>query len=81
LTDFSFILIAGLTIGLAAALLTSAVVINNLSYDQQWSKKDRIFRVISKDIMTGEKAAYAEAGLTPDLKQSMPEVEDYCRMN
>ena len=78
---FSFILIAGLTIGLAAALLVSTVVINDLSYDRQWSNADRIYRVYSSDKLTGEKQAVTEIGLPPELKRNLPEVEDYCRMS
>ena len=78
---YSVILIGGLTIGLAAALLVSTIVMNDLSFDQQWTKKDRIFRVISHGTLTGENTIGCPSALTPELKRSQPEVEDYCRMN
>ncbi|HEK21060.1 hypothetical protein, partial [Mucilaginibacter sp.] len=44
---YSLINITGLSIGLLACLIVSTVVIDELSYDRQWSKADRIYRVLS----------------------------------
>lgn len=76
--------IFGLTIGLTACMLVSTVVIDELSYDKQWSKSDRLYRVLSVN-KVGEglynQNSYSFAGLTPALKQHFNEVEEYCYLN
>ena len=81
---YSFINIAGLTIGLTACLLVAMVVIDELSYDKQWTNAANIYRVLSigdskKD--AGDKISVAFSGLAPTLKKDFPEVKDYCRMS
>ncbi|MBS1502040.1 MAG: ABC transporter permease [Bacteroidetes bacterium] len=81
---YSLINITGLTVGLTACLLVATVVLDDLSYDHQWGKADRIYRIISID--QNNKNAIQQfpqsfTGLGPTLKKNYPEVEDYCRMN
>lgn len=75
---YSIINIVGLTIGLASCLLVSAVVLNDLSYDRQWSKTDHIYRIISKNESTGEQMTSSPAPLGPQLKSNFPEVKSFC---
>lgn len=50
---FSFINIAGLSIGLAACLLIALYVQMESSYDKHWSNGDRLYRVNTSIDMTG----------------------------
>lgn len=77
---YTFIHVFGLTLGMAACLLIGTVVIDELSYDKQWSRSADTYRLLS--IREGG-GAYAQkggtvyAGLAPTLKQQFAEVEDY----
>jgi putative ABC transport system permease protein len=81
---YSFINIAGLTIGMAACLLVATVVIDDLSYDKQWKNAANIYRIITIDKSNKnavDKTASSFTGLGPSLKANFPEVSNYCRMN
>jgi len=77
---YSLIHITGLSIGLWACMMVASVVINDLSYDRQWSRKDDIYRIVSVNKM-GEglydRFSSSFAGLAPQLKKDYPEVESY----
>src|SRR5689334_8504672 len=77
---YSSINITGLTIGLCSCLIVATVVIDDLSYDKQWSKKDNIYRIVSVNKM-GEglydRFIYSLSGLAPALRKNYPEVESY----
>src|SRR5690242_10310181 len=79
---YSVVNILGLTVGLTACLLVAMVVLNNLSYDRQWSHSKNIFRIIGTNNMLHSQERYAQtfSGLGPELKRNFPEVQDYCRM-
>ncbi len=74
---YSFITILGLTIGLWACLVVATVVIDDWSYDKQWSKSADLYRVVMINKM-GEglydKSESSLLGLGPELKKSFPEV-------
>ncbi len=74
---FSFINILGLTIGLAACLLVATVVMDDLSYDRQWSNTENIYRINTINKM-GEgiydRMNMSLAGLHSELK-NYPEVQ------
>ena len=53
-STYSLINIIGLTIGLAACLAVTTVVIDESSYDRFWTKKDQIFRVNTINTRDGE---------------------------
>src|ERR1017187_518306 len=81
---YSLINILGLTIGLAACLLVSTVVIDDLSYDRQWKNANDIYRVITVDNSNkNEESMFPQSysGLGPELKKTFPEVAEYCRMS
>ena len=76
-STYSLINIIGLTIGLAACLAVTTVVIDESSYDRFWTKKDQIFRVNTINTRDGElleKGDYALSGTNMALKD-FPEVE------
>src|SRR4051812_3294024 len=80
---YSAINIAGLSIGLAACLIVSTVVFDELSYDKQWSKADQIYRAlcVSNEVKGEKLMPVTFAGLGPSLKRDLPEVDNYCRMS
>ncbi|OJW18220.1 ABC transporter permease [Mucilaginibacter sp. 44-25] len=80
---YSLINITGLSIGLLACLIVSTVVIDELSYDRQWSKADRIYRVLSvSNVIKGDAPQpLTFSGLGPSLKRDLPEIEEYCRIS
>ena len=79
---YSFIIILCLTVGLTACLLVATVVINDLSYDRQWTKSKDIYRIlmVPQQEKGGKAFAQSYTGLGPTLQQQFPEVENYCRM-
>ncbi|WP_428663227.1 permease prefix domain 2-containing transporter [Runella sp.] len=81
--SYSLIHVTGLSIGLWACLMVASVVLNDLSYDRQWSRKDDMYRIISVNKM-GEglydRFPSSFAGLAPRLKKDYPEVEHYSEL-
>jgi putative ABC transport system permease protein len=79
---YSFINIAGLAIGLAACLLISLWVKDELSYDKYHEKADRIYRVAQFEEIGGvsERLAVAPFAAAPAFAAEIPEVEAYCRL-
>ena len=70
---YSVINIAGLAIGLAACLLITLYVQNELSYDKHWKKADLIYRVNLGDISddsSGIKSPAISPLALPALKSS-----------
>ena len=77
-STYSLINIIGLTIGLAACLAVTTVVIDESSYDRFFTKKDQIFRVNTINTRNGElleKREFAPLGTNMALKD-FPEVEN-----
>jgi putative ABC transport system permease protein len=75
---YSLINILGLTIGLGACMLVATVVIDDLSYDRQWSKGDDLYRIITINKMGDglyDRWESSLAGLGPKLKNEFPEVK------
>jgi len=78
---YSFINIFGLAVGIAASLLISLYVYNELQFDNFHEKGDRIYRITS-DIHFGEndfEFAVAPAPLGATLLADFPEVENAVR--
>ena len=76
--SYSFINILGLTIGLAACMIVATVVIDDLSYDTQWSNGKDLYRIISINKMGDglyDRSSYSFIGLANRLKSDYPEVE------
>lgn len=78
---FSFINVAGLSIGITAGFFIFMYVAFELSYDKFHSKADRIYRLVT-DIKTPSETI--NAGITswafaPNIKADLPEVESFVR--
>jgi putative ABC transport system permease protein len=78
---FSAINIAGLAIGMAAALLILLWVQNEISFDRFYSKTDRVSLLYSGDMDNGKLDVWPNvtALMAPELKKNYPEVEDAVR--
>ena len=76
---YSFINLAGLTIGMTCFLLILLWVQNELSYDRFHENKDRIYRILNKmpDGAYSNSVTYA---LTPELKEKYGEVAETARV-
>lgn len=74
---FSFINIFGLSLGVAMTLLLGKLIQQELSYDQFYEAKDRIYRVYQQSVINGrERTSITNSGmLAPTLKDGFPEVE------
>jgi putative ABC transport system permease protein len=80
---FSFLNIAGLTIGMSACFLVFLYVRFELSYDNFHSKGDRIYRMVC-DIKTPTEVLHADVCSNPmavNAKLEFPEVEKFCRFS
>jgi len=77
-STYSLINIIGLTIGLAACLAVTTVVIDESSYDRFWTKKDQIFRLNSTFKISAnkqDKMTRAFVGWKLALPENFPEAE------
>lgn len=82
--SFSVINIFGLSISMAVCMLIILVVQDQLSYDNFHKKRDRIFRIQTKDNMSKisiTKFATTTWPLAEELKDNYPFVEDILAMN
>jgi len=80
---YSFINIAGLTIGMTCSLLIFLYVNNELGHDSFHAKKDRIYRVVT-DIKTPTETIYTNSTSAPTaayMKEDFPEVEEMVRLD
>ena len=74
---YSLINILNLTIGLCACMVIATVVIDDLSYDRQWSKGDDLYRIVSVNKMgedLHDRFASSLTGLGTSLKNDYSEV-------
>jgi putative ABC transport system permease protein len=74
--------IAGLTFGISCFLLIGLYLFDELTFDQQHSKADRIYRVIEHKDVGGEATTIAAAGykLAEESKKAIAEVENTTRV-
>lgn len=79
---YSLINITGLVVGLSACLLVATVVVDELSYDKQWTHANQLYRLISINNLNNavERTPNSFSALGPELKRNFPEVKEYCRM-
>lgn len=70
--------VAGLTFGISCFLLIGLYLFDELTFDEQHSKADRIYRVIENKTVNGEATTIAAAGykLAEESKRSIGEVEN-----
>ncbi|MEO8111473.1 MAG: ABC transporter permease [Ginsengibacter sp.] len=79
---FSFINIAGLTIGLTSFLLIALYVVDELSFDRLHKNANAIYRVVTdKTTAAGQETKYAGAGYLVSQKSAadFPEIKDAAR--
>ena len=80
---YSLIHLTGLSIGLWACVMVATVVIDDLSYDTQWTRSNDLFRINSNNKMgegLTDRFPSTFAGLPPALKKNYPEVESYSQL-
>ncbi|TAE23352.1 MAG: ABC transporter permease [Candidatus Kapaibacterium sp.] len=79
---YSALTIIGLAVGISACLLVWLFVSNELAYDKQHSKLDRLYRVTSNMTLSGQTTAMARSSwmVSPTLKKDYPEIEEATRL-
>ncbi|MEQ9580902.1 MAG: ABC transporter permease, partial [Arenibacter sp.] len=80
---FTFIKVGGFAMGIAACLLIALFINDELSYDQQYQNKDRIYRVVLQGIMDGElrKSVHFQLPFADALQSDFPEIEKAGKIN
>ena len=80
---YSLINVLGLSIGLAASLLISLYIVDELSFDKHLADADRIYRVGINETFKGDEILYSDSGapLADAMRREIPEVEDAVRIN
>lgn len=78
----SAINILGLSLGLTSVILILLSVANELSFDQFHEKKDRIYAVWNRNMLSDRMNCWPtmSAPVAPAMKQEIPEVKDAIRM-
>ena len=73
--------VAGLTFGISCFLLIGLYLFDELTFDEQHSKADRIYRVVEHKTVNGEATSIAAAGykLAEESKTAIGEVENTTR--
>ena len=74
--------VAGLTFGISCFLLIGLYLFDELTFDEQHSKADRIYRVIEHKTVNGEASTIAGAGykLAEESKKTIAEIENTTHM-
>jgi putative ABC transport system permease protein len=74
--------VIGLSIGMSCSLFIALYIINETGYDRFNSKKDRIFRLITRapDDGSPTTGSWSAPVMGPVLSREIPEIEDYLRM-
>ncbi len=75
--------IIGLSLALSGIIFIALFLKNELSYDKYHSKADRIYRytITNPDFFDGKHfARIVNAGYIPDLKEKIPEIENFTRL-
>jgi putative ABC transport system permease protein len=79
---FSFINVAGLSLGLAASLLIGIYLKHELSFDRHNIKADRIFRVCVQSGVTDQwRGAYTAPPMAEAMKAELPEIAEVVRLD
>ena len=80
---FSMINIAGLTVGMASAMLILLWIQNEVSYDKFHKNKDFLYEAWNRGTFNNKLQCWANTPkiLAPTLKQEFPEIADVARTN
>jgi len=79
---FSSLNVIGLSIGMAACLVTALFAYQEYTYETHHEKADRIYRVVNRQI-EGTKSTYlalTQGTLSPEVLKTFPEVENAARL-
>jgi putative ABC transport system permease protein len=79
---YTLLNIAGLAIGLTAAIFIFLYIIDELTYDRSHVNYKRIYRLESHFVINGKDDLFAvtQIPLGPTLKDEYPEIEEYVRL-
>jgi putative ABC transport system permease protein len=79
---YSFINIAGLTIGLSVTLIIAFYVIDDLTFDKFHEKSDNIYRLLTIENSQGGEMIYSitSGPLVPAIKETLPQIENGARV-
>ena len=79
---FSFINITGLAVGTLCCLYILLYVKDQYSYDKHHKDADRIYRITTSLVLTGDKHTNATCSppIAPAIKRDFPEVEQFTRV-
>ena len=80
---YSLIKVGGFALGIAACLLITLFIRNELSYDRHYPKGEKIFRIVQEFDNQGtlEKGVHLPAPFGPALLEDYPEIEQVARIN
>ncbi len=78
-TTFLLNLLA-LAIGISACMVAYLHIDYELSFDQFHSKKDRIYRIVTGNVATGNGWVKVSAPIAPKIQSELPEVESFARL-
>ena len=79
---FSVLNIIGLSIGMAACLITALFAYQEFNYESHHKNADRIYRIVNRQI-EGNKSTYVaftQGTLAPEIVKTFPEVENATRI-
>ncbi|MER3319546.1 MAG: FtsX-like permease family protein [Allomuricauda sp.] len=80
---FTFIKIGGFAVGIAACLLIALFIRNEISYDQHYTKKNQIYRVVMQGVLQGEvmKSTHFQLPFADALQSDFPEISKAGKVN
>ncbi len=80
---FTIIKIGGFAVGIAACLLIALFIRNELSYDQHYANKDKIYRVVMQGQWNGEvmKSVHFQLPFADALQSDFPEIKKAGKVN
>ena len=80
---FTIVKIGGFAMGIAACLLIALFIRNELSYDQHYVQKNRIFRVVMQGYLNGEvmKSTHFQLPFADALQEDFPEITKAGKVN
>jgi putative ABC transport system permease protein len=80
---FAFIKVGGFAMGIAVCLLIALFIVDELSYDQHYKNKDRIYRVVLQGVMDGElrKSVHFQLPFADALQTDFPEIKKAGKIN
>jgi len=81
--SFSLLNIIGLSVGVAAAILIMLWIQNEMGFDRNYPKSDRLYAMYNRDTFSGEKWVWNSTPkiMASFLKKDYPEIEDAVRLS